>query len=206
MLTHKTSIAIISKKLPGFKYIQITTGDAPFAGHGKALKAHGKGFAVCRTRQRAHGKQASAKPAFAVCNFSGTRQKPLPSAKGDPRQNFSGDRPDDVARIFAVCFIEAHGKGDGQPNAVTGRHLCRVSSFRHTAKIHVYRVSEIRRGPFGLAHGIYSLCRVLNLCRVPDVSLTANISAHGKRRFSGSAGANLRWVEIPMGWHCTIWI
>jgi len=74
LLTHKTSIAIISKKLPGFKYIQITTGDAPFAGHGKALKAHGKGFAVCRTRQRAHGKQASAKPAFAVCNFSGTRQ------------------------------------------------------------------------------------------------------------------------------------
>jgi len=89
-------------------------------------------------------------------------------------------------RIFVVCFIEAHGKGDGQPNAVTGRHLCRVSSFRHTAKIHVYRVSEIRRGLFGLAHGIYSLCRVRNLCRVPDVWPTANVSAHGKHRFSGS--------------------
>jgi len=42
----------------------------------------------------------------------GHTAKPLPSAKGDPRQNFSGDRPDDVARIFAVCFPGlAHGKG-----------------------------------------------------------------------------------------------
>ena len=38
--------------------------------------------------------------------------KLLPSAKVDPRQNFSGDRPDDVARIFAVCFPGlAHDKG-----------------------------------------------------------------------------------------------
>ena len=62
------------------------------------------------------------------------------------------------------------------------------------------RVFEIHHGPFGLAHGIYSLCRVLNLyrvpvlmthgkpclCRVPDVWPTANVSAHGNRRFSGS--------------------
>jgi len=43
--------------------------------HGKAPKAHGKPFAVCRTRQSAHGNQASAKPAFAVCYTSGTRQR-----------------------------------------------------------------------------------------------------------------------------------
>ena len=43
--------------------------------HGKAPKAHGKPFAVCRTRQSAHGNQASAKPAFAVCYISGTRQR-----------------------------------------------------------------------------------------------------------------------------------
>ena len=35
---------------------------------------HGKGFAVCRTRQRAYSKQPSAKAAFAVCNISSTRQ------------------------------------------------------------------------------------------------------------------------------------
>ena len=43
--------------------------------HGKAPKAHGKSFAVCRTRQSAHGNQGSAKPAFAVCYISGTRQR-----------------------------------------------------------------------------------------------------------------------------------
>jgi len=37
--------------------------------------AHGKPFAVCRTRQSAHGNQASAKPAFAVCYISGTRPR-----------------------------------------------------------------------------------------------------------------------------------
>ena len=36
---------------------------------------------------------------------------------------------------FAECFIEAHGKGDGRSNGVTGRHLCCVSDVRHTAKI-----------------------------------------------------------------------
>ena len=39
-------------------------------------------------------------------------------------------------RIFAACFIEAHGKGNGQPNGVTGHHLCRVSQVRHMAKMH----------------------------------------------------------------------
>ena len=42
--------------------------------HGKARKTHSKGFAVGRTRQKAHGKQPSAKAAFAVCNISSTRQ------------------------------------------------------------------------------------------------------------------------------------
>ena len=37
-------------------------------------KTHGKGFAVGRTWQRAHGKRPSAKTAFAVCNISSTRQ------------------------------------------------------------------------------------------------------------------------------------
>ena len=35
--------------------------------HGKPQNTHGKGFAVCRTWQRAHGKQPSAKARFAVC-------------------------------------------------------------------------------------------------------------------------------------------
>ena len=42
--------------------------------HGKGLFAHGKAFAVCYTRQTAHGKQASVKRYFAVCHLSGTRQ------------------------------------------------------------------------------------------------------------------------------------
>ena len=109
-------------------------------------------------------------------------------------------------RIFAVCFIEAHGKGDGRPNGVPGRHLCRVSYFRHTAKCVVCHVPYLWHGPLGLAHGISLLCRVLHLCRVaflvahgkpylchvPDVWATANVSAHGKRRVSvvlaGSCG------------------
>ena len=103
-------------------------------------------------------------------------------------------------RIFTLCFIEAHGKGDGRPNGVTGRHLCRVSYFRHTAKSMVCRVSWVCRGSFGQAHGIPFVCRVLELCRpvlvahgkpclrrVPDVWPTVNVSAHGKPRVSGSA-------------------
>ena len=35
--------------------------------HGKALYAHGKGSAVCRTQQRAYDIQTSAKASFAVC-------------------------------------------------------------------------------------------------------------------------------------------
>ena len=42
--------------------------------HGKGLFAHGKAFAVCCTRQTAHGKQASIKRSFAVCHLSSTRQ------------------------------------------------------------------------------------------------------------------------------------
>jgi len=56
--------------------------------HHKTLYAHGKGFAVCRTRQRAHGIQTSAKTLFAVCHLSGTRQS-LCRAKTDPRQKKS---------------------------------------------------------------------------------------------------------------------
>ena len=43
--------------------------------HGKGYFAHGKAFAVCNTRQSAHGIQTSAKSHFAVCFFSGTRQR-----------------------------------------------------------------------------------------------------------------------------------
>ena len=89
-------------------------------------------------------------------------------------------------RNLVECFIEAHSKGDGRPNGVTGRHLCRVP--------------DLCRGPFCLAHGKSLLCRVLQLCRVPvlvahgkpclcrvpDVLHTANVSAHGKHMVSGS--------------------
>jgi len=40
----------------------------------KAFFAHVKAFAVCCTRQTAHGKHASVKRSFAVCHLSGTRQ------------------------------------------------------------------------------------------------------------------------------------
>ena len=42
--------------------------------HGKGLFANGKVFAMCCTRQTAHGKQASVNRFFAVCHLSGTRQ------------------------------------------------------------------------------------------------------------------------------------
>jgi hypothetical protein len=42
---------------------------------GKAINTLGKGFAECHTRQRAHGKKAVGKAAFAECLLSGTRQR-----------------------------------------------------------------------------------------------------------------------------------
>ena len=71
--------------------------------HGKALYAHGKGFAVCRTRQIAHGIQTSAKASFAVCHLSGTRQSLCRVPKlthGKKAENLGSD----VAAAFAVCL------------------------------------------------------------------------------------------------------
>jgi hypothetical protein len=42
---------------------------------GKTLNTLGKGFVECHTRQRAHGKKAVGKAAFAECLLSGTRQR-----------------------------------------------------------------------------------------------------------------------------------
>jgi len=46
----------------------------PKAGHGKGRNTQGKQFAVCGTRQTAHGKQRPVKRLFAVGRFSGTWQ------------------------------------------------------------------------------------------------------------------------------------
>ena len=43
--------------------------------HAKGEKTHGKDFAVCNTRQSAHGIQLSAKRSFAMGLLSGTRQR-----------------------------------------------------------------------------------------------------------------------------------
>ena len=54
---------------------------------------------------------------FAVCpkhtaEFEKLTAKVLLCAKSDTRQIFGHDRPDDVARVFAVCFPGlAHSKG-----------------------------------------------------------------------------------------------
>ena len=48
--------------------------------HNKARFAHDKGFAVCSTRQKPHGNQASAKTFFAVGFFVGHTVKLLPCA------------------------------------------------------------------------------------------------------------------------------
>ena len=77
MTFYKRQFNIMTKiKVSSLKF---TTGDPPLCrvpgAHGKAPKAHGKPFAVCRTRQSAHGNQGSAKPSFAVCYISGTRQR-----------------------------------------------------------------------------------------------------------------------------------
>jgi hypothetical protein len=79
--------------------LQETVGLPCAKAHGKGRYAHGKAFAVCRTRQTTHGIQASAKTVFAVCHISGTRQtfcrvqisahgKKMASSKGDVEVGF----------------------------------------------------------------------------------------------------------------------
>jgi len=65
-------------------------------------------------------------------------------------------------RIFVVCFIEAHGKGDGRPNGVPGRHLCCVSYFRHTAKSVVCRVPYLCMGRLAwhTAYLFFAVCYI----------------------------------------------
>jgi len=92
-----------------------TTGDSPFAvcqGHTQSPKSPRQ--KVCRVPHTAKGTRQTGIGKASLCRVQllGHTAKPLPSAKGDPRQNFSGDRPDDMARIFAVCFPGlAHDKG-----------------------------------------------------------------------------------------------
>ena len=110
--------------------LKFTTGDPPLCrvpgAHGKAPKAHGKSFAVCRTRQSAHGNQGSAKPAFAVCYISGTRQRVCRVQLSTHGKKKSPPRNDDVARPLPC----ACRRGTRQSS-----NLCRVPWFLHTAKV-----------------------------------------------------------------------
>ena len=115
--------------------------------HGKAPKAHGKPFAVCRTRQSAHGNQASAKPAFAVCYISGTRQRvcrvPL-STHGKIKQPA---RNDDVVKYLPralqtwhtakfkslpCAMVFAHGKG------ARTNFFCLIITYMVPPENHIY--------------------------------------------------------------------
>ena len=109
--------------------------------HGKAPKAHGKPFAVCRTRQSAHGNQGSAKPAFAVCYISGTRQRVCRVQLWTHGKKKLPPRNDDVAKPLPCALLAWHtAKFKSLPCAMIfahGKdwHLCRVPWFLHTAKV-----------------------------------------------------------------------
>ena len=94
--------------------------------HGKAPKAHGKPFAVCRTRQSTHGNQGSAKPAFAVCYISGTRQMICRVQLSTHGKKKSPPRNDDVARPLPC----ACRRGTWQSS-----NVCRVPWLWHTVNI-----------------------------------------------------------------------
>ena len=111
------------------------TGCLPCAkAHGKGPDTHGKVFAVCNTRQIAHGIDRPANRTFAVCPLSGTRQtlcrvsfpvhgkcSTLPSALASTRQ--SNCLP--CVATLSCASMAAHGK----------KGLCRVPDFEHTAKL-----------------------------------------------------------------------
>jgi len=123
-------------------------GDSPICrvpgAHGKAPKAHGKPFAVCRTRQSAHGNQGSAKPAFAVCYISGTRQRVCRVQLSTHGKKKLPPRNDDVARP-SMCACR---RGTRQSS-----NVCRVPWLWHTVNI----------GFFAVCHGFCTRQRSLIL-------------------------------------------
>ena len=74
---------------------------------GKARNTHGKGFAECRTRQRALGKELIGKEAFAECFLSGTRR----SLCRVPEKHSAKWKCEKNQKIIANFFF-----GEGRPS------------------------------------------------------------------------------------------
>ena len=89
----------------------------------------------------AHGNQGSAKPAFAVCYISGTRQRVCRVQLSTHGKKKLPPRNDDVARTLPCALLAWHtAKFKSLPCATVfahGKdwHLCRVPWFLHTAKV-----------------------------------------------------------------------
>ena len=93
-------------------------------GHPMVITMGDRDFAVCPKHTAkadmhtakalpyaAHGNQASAKPAFAVCFISGTRQSLCRVHIPTNGKNKGRDRKGDVVQDFAMCPADvAHGK------------------------------------------------------------------------------------------------
>jgi hypothetical protein len=96
---------------------------------GKALKTLVKSFAECDTRQTRLDKQYIDKVFFAEYFFSGTRQRGLPSAREHSTKK-SGRYGDEVTETASLPSV----KHDTRHDTRQRRHLCRVSTQRHSAK------------------------------------------------------------------------
>ena len=115
--------------------------------HGKAPKAHGKPFAVCRTRQSAHGNQGSAKPSFAVCYISGTRQRVCRVQLSTHGKKKLPPRNDDVARPLPCALLAWHtAKFKSLPCAMVFAHgkgartnfFCLIITYTVPPENHIY--------------------------------------------------------------------
>ena len=108
--------------------------------HGKAPYAHGKGFAVCRTRHSDVGK-------CVLCRvpFIGHTAKPLPCAKADPRQKKKAGTWEVTWRPPLPCAWRRRTRQSS--------NVCRVPWLWHTVNI----------GFFAVCHGFCTRQRSLIL-------------------------------------------
>ena len=120
---------------------------------GKGQIALGKIFAGCGTRQRTHGKKLISKTLFAKCILSGTRQRLCRVPRGHsakksdrhgagpvdghlPSANPAGTRQRFFIFFKKISLPSANPSGTRQRVFIFfTKFLCRVPTFRHSAKI-----------------------------------------------------------------------
>ena len=109
--------------------------------HGKATNPHGKGFAVCCSRQRAHGNRLDGKRLCAVSRRKSARQTDAETnggytASGQPtamHRSFAVSCSRQRPRFVVCCPRQTPGQGTRGRPPVWARALFAVSSPRQTS-------------------------------------------------------------------------